>query len=152
MFSILILYWSGFGIFKQNQENPDKIGVVGQSVSYTTLVGAKASKLGSCDKHQESARTRMLKWACIGANDRNVMVNFEPGECTREMFFSVSDTGCLKKKKLTTPKRIWAYNIVVTSLDSLISTHLIHNNKEVAYEEVMICLNNKDRSFFTATQ
>ena len=29
-------------------------------------------------------------------NDRDVMVNFEPGECTRRMFlffFSVSDTG-----------------------------------------------------------
>ena len=51
MFSILILYWSGFGIFKQNQENPNEIEVVGQSVSYRRLVGAKASKLGSRDKH-----------------------------------------------------------------------------------------------------
>ena len=26
------------------------------------------------------------------------MVNFEPGECTRQMFFSVSDTGNSEKK------------------------------------------------------
>ena len=26
-----IAYWSGFGIFKQNRENPDEIGIVGQS-------------------------------------------------------------------------------------------------------------------------
>ena len=28
---IPIAYWSGFGIFKQNRENPDEIGMVGQS-------------------------------------------------------------------------------------------------------------------------
>lgn len=78
------------------------------------------------------------------------MVNFEPGECTREMFFSVSDTGNSEKK--TESRRIWVYNVVVTSPDALISTHLIHYNREGAYEEVMICLNNEDRFFFTATQ
>ena len=41
---------------------------------------------------------------------------------------------------------------MVTSLDALISTHLIHYNREGAYEEVMICLNKEDRFFFTATQ
>ena len=34
----------------------------------------------------------------MSLNKCNVMVNFEPGECTREMFFSVSDTGNLEKK------------------------------------------------------
>ena len=36
-----IQYWSGFGIFKQNRDNPDEIGMVGQSVfifSWFTLV------------------------------------------------------------------------------------------------------------------
>ena len=28
---ILIAYWLGFGIFKQNQDNPDEIRMVGQS-------------------------------------------------------------------------------------------------------------------------
>ena len=31
--SIPIAYWSGFGIFKQNRENSDEIGMVGQSVN-----------------------------------------------------------------------------------------------------------------------
>ena len=30
-FPIPIAYWSGFGIFKQNRDNPDEIGMVGQS-------------------------------------------------------------------------------------------------------------------------
>ena len=30
-FLILMAYWAGFRIFQQNQENPNKIGVVGQS-------------------------------------------------------------------------------------------------------------------------
>ena len=32
IFPVLIVYWSGFRIFKQNQKNPDEIGMVGQSV------------------------------------------------------------------------------------------------------------------------
>lgn len=32
IFPIPIAYWLGFGILKQNQENLDKIGVVGQFV------------------------------------------------------------------------------------------------------------------------
>ena len=32
IFPIPIAYWSGFGILKQNQENLDKIGVVGPFV------------------------------------------------------------------------------------------------------------------------
>ena len=31
IFPVVIAYWSGFGIFKQNRENPDEIGMVGQS-------------------------------------------------------------------------------------------------------------------------
>ena len=31
IFPTPIAYWSGFGIFKQNWDNPDKIGMVGQS-------------------------------------------------------------------------------------------------------------------------
>ena len=31
IFPISIAYWSGFGIFKQNWDNPDEIGMVGQS-------------------------------------------------------------------------------------------------------------------------
>ena len=34
IFPILITYWSGFRIFKQNQENPEEIGMVGQSVLF----------------------------------------------------------------------------------------------------------------------
>ena len=30
--SIPIAYWSGFGIDKQNRDDPDEIGMVGQSV------------------------------------------------------------------------------------------------------------------------
>ena len=30
-FQIPIACWSGFGIFKQNRDNPDQIGMVGQS-------------------------------------------------------------------------------------------------------------------------
>ena len=30
IFPILIAYWSGFGIFKQNRDNPDEIGKGGQ--------------------------------------------------------------------------------------------------------------------------
>ena len=33
IFPILIAYWSGFGIFKQNRENPNEIRIVGQSGS-----------------------------------------------------------------------------------------------------------------------
>ena len=33
IFPILITYWSGFGIFKQNRENPNEIRIVGQSGS-----------------------------------------------------------------------------------------------------------------------
>ena len=31
IFPIPIAYWSGFGIFKQNRENPDEIGMVGHA-------------------------------------------------------------------------------------------------------------------------
>ena len=31
IFPIPIAYWSGFGFFKQKRENPDDIGMVGQS-------------------------------------------------------------------------------------------------------------------------
>ena len=31
IFHIPIAYWSGFGIIKQNRDNPDEIGMVGQS-------------------------------------------------------------------------------------------------------------------------
>ena len=31
VFSYQIAYWSGFGIFKQNPDNPDEIRMVGQS-------------------------------------------------------------------------------------------------------------------------
>ena len=31
IFPVVIAYWSGFGIFKQNRENPDEIGMVEQS-------------------------------------------------------------------------------------------------------------------------
>ena len=34
IFPILITYCSGFRIFKQNQENPEEIGTVGQSVLF----------------------------------------------------------------------------------------------------------------------
>ena len=34
IFSIPIVYWSGFGIFEQNWENPDEIGVVEKSANY----------------------------------------------------------------------------------------------------------------------
>ena len=34
IFPILITYLAGFRIFKQNQENPDKIGMVGQSILF----------------------------------------------------------------------------------------------------------------------
>ena len=34
IFAILITCWSGFRIFKQNQENPEEIGTVGQSVLF----------------------------------------------------------------------------------------------------------------------
>ena len=34
----------------------------------------------------------------IMRNDRDVMVNFVPGEYTRRMFFSVSDTGGSQEK------------------------------------------------------
>ena len=77
----------------------------------------------------------------LGRNDRNVMVNFEPGECMRRMFFQLVTQVARK----STPKRSWVYDNVVTSLDAFISTHLIHNNR---CEEVMICLNNKDRFTF----
>ena len=33
IFPILMAYWSGFGILKQNQDNPDEIVMVGQSVN-----------------------------------------------------------------------------------------------------------------------
>ena len=33
IFAIPIAYWSGFEIFKQNRENPDEIGMVGQCVN-----------------------------------------------------------------------------------------------------------------------
>ena len=33
---ILITYWSGFGIFKENRENLDEIGMVGQSARLLT--------------------------------------------------------------------------------------------------------------------
>ena len=35
IFPIQIAYWSGFGIFKQNRENPNEIRIVGQSGSKT---------------------------------------------------------------------------------------------------------------------
>ena len=31
IFPIPVAYWSGFGIFKQDRENPDEIRMVGQS-------------------------------------------------------------------------------------------------------------------------
>ena len=34
IFPIPIAYWSGFGMFKQNRENPDEIGMIGQSAIY----------------------------------------------------------------------------------------------------------------------
>ena len=37
IFPILIAYWSGFGIFKQNRENPNEIRIVGQSGSKTDV-------------------------------------------------------------------------------------------------------------------
>ena len=36
IFPIPIPYWSGFRIFKQNQDNPDEIGMVGQSAFSAT--------------------------------------------------------------------------------------------------------------------
>ena len=38
IFPILIAYWSGFGIFKQNRENPNEIRIVGQSGSTGAVV------------------------------------------------------------------------------------------------------------------
>ena len=46
-------------------------------LSYRRLVGAKAIKLGSCDKH--TARIRM-SMSGICAMGRNVMEYFKPGE------------------------------------------------------------------------
>ena len=44
IFPILIAYWSGFWIFKQNRDNPDEIGMVGQSENVTNR--STASKHG----------------------------------------------------------------------------------------------------------
>ena len=47
-------------------------------------------------------------------NDRDVMVNFEPGEYTRRMFlffFSVSDTGGSQEKIDNNPTRSRSYDL-----------------------------------------
>ena len=38
MIHIPIVYWSGFGIFKQNRGNPDEIGMVGRFHNFISVL------------------------------------------------------------------------------------------------------------------
>ena len=48
IFPILIAYWSGFEIFKQNRDNPDEIGMVGQSENVTNRCTASKHGMYVC--------------------------------------------------------------------------------------------------------
>ena len=68
-------------------------------LSYRRLVGAKATKLGSRDKHPAAYSHDQDVHMCLyRCNDRNVMVNFEPGECMREVFFQSVTQAAWNKK------------------------------------------------------
>ena len=69
-------------------------------LSYRRLVGAKATKLGSRNKHPAAYSYDQDVHMCLyRCNDRNVMMNFEPGECMREVFFFQSVTQAAWNKK-----------------------------------------------------
>ena len=52
-------------------------------------MGARATRLGSCDKHPAAyCYDRKVDVCLCMRNDRNVMVNFKPGEYMRKILFS----------------------------------------------------------------
>ena len=58
-------------------------------LSCRRLVGARATRLGSCDKHPVAYcyDWKVDVYLCM-RNDRNVMVNFKPAEYMRKILFS----------------------------------------------------------------
>ena len=68
-------------------------------LSYRRLVGATATKVGSCDKHPAAySHDQDVDMCLYRCNDRNVMMNFEPGECMREVFFQSVTQAAWNKK------------------------------------------------------
>ena len=52
-------------------------------------MGARVTRLGSCDKHPAAYCYDWKVDVCLCmCNDRNVMVNFKPGEYMRKILFS----------------------------------------------------------------
>ena len=83
------------GLEEKNPSTPNRSQTC-DLLSYRRLVGAKATKLGSCDKHPVAySHDQDVDMCLYRCNDRNVMMNFEPGEYMRGVF-SVSDTGGLE--------------------------------------------------------
>ena len=83
------------GLEEKNPSTPNRSQTC-NLLSYRRIVGAKATKVVSCDKQPKAySHDQDVDMCLYRCDDRNVMVNFEPGECMREGFFSVSDTGGL---------------------------------------------------------
>ena len=83
---------------KKNPSTPNRSQTC-DLLSYRRLVGAKATKVGSCDKHPAAySHDQDVDMCLYRCNDRNVMMNFELGECMREVFFqSVTQVAWNKK-------------------------------------------------------
>ena len=84
-------------------------------------MGAKATKLNSCDKHPAAySHDQDVDMCLYRCNDRNVMMNFEPGECMREVFFqSVTQRLQIENLSTGTPNRSRSYDLLITRPDAL---------------------------------
>ena len=60
IFPVLIAYRSGFGIFKQNHENPDEIGMVRQSGNCNVHVASIRCHTGTMNLFHVSSQTAII--------------------------------------------------------------------------------------------